>query len=76
MNVHMCYTIQYSQYVKQTFLRLPLFEVTCSAEAALAILIAENKILCSQQLSLPCLNRLVVSSALQERIVDITHERH
>ena len=40
MNVHMCYTIQYSQYVKQTFLRLLLFEVTCSAEASLAILIA------------------------------------
>ena len=47
MNVHMCYTIQYSQYVKQTFLRLLLFEVTCSAEASLAILIAGNKILCS-----------------------------
>ena len=48
MNVHMCYTIQYSQYVKQTFLRLLLFEVTCSAEASLAILpVAGNKILCS-----------------------------
>ena len=47
MNVHMCYTIQYSQYDKQTLIRLILFEVTCSAEASLAILIAGNKLLSS-----------------------------
>ena len=49
MNILSCYTIQYTQYSKKTFLKLLLFEVACSAEVSLPVLIAGNKLLCSHR---------------------------